>query len=287
MSGIETSRRRPALAAMMRAQLRLILSRRPRGMWVGLTIVLAQIFAAASGGILFGITIQSDHNQISRVMYSKVSDFAGDLGFAFDEGAAGLAVVALAAFVWAFFWPFRVWREERPQRRDYHWAMPVDRRTHDLLRVGAGLVLLPLLVAIFAALAVATAALFGNTEVFPTWGGPFWLGLFAGPLLIYLLASIPVVGSKHPAAWLWGTLGTCAAVISLFQAAGLTALLGPPQAVLLGRFGLLTTLGRPIVSEIAGWGGVAAWPWTLSWLGWLLLAAAGVWVAASRRHRSI
>ncbi len=287
MSAGTMSRRPPALAAVAQAQVWLILGRRRRGMVIGLTIVLAQLLAAASGGILFGITIQSGHDQPARILFSKVSDFSDELGFAFDEGAAGVAVAGIAAFLWAFFWPFRVWRAESPRRRGYHWAMPVDRRTHDLVRVGAGLALLPVFVALFVALAVATAALFGNTAVFPSWGGLFWLNLFAAPPLIYLLTSIPVVGSRHPAAWLWGTLGAGAALFSLLQAFGLQGLLAPAHQALLGRFGLLTTLGGNLVSEIGGRGSHPAGPWALAWLFWLALAAVGVWRAASRRHRSI
>ena len=201
--------------------------------------------------------------------------------------AAAAAVTAVAAFIWAFFWPFRVWREEKPQRRGYHWAMPVDRRTHDLLRVGAGLALLPVFVGLFVILAVGTAAVFGNTAGFPGWGGLFWLDLLAAPPLVYLLVSIPVVGSRHAAAWLWGTLGAAAALLSLLQAFGLVGLLASLLKLFLGRVGLLTTLGGPLVSEIAGRGSQPAGPWALAWLCWLALAVAGVWLAASRRHRSI
>jgi MFS family permease len=287
MSAGETHRPSPVLAAVARAQLRLIVGSKPRGMWIALAIVVAQIIAAAAGGILFGITIQSGHDQPARVLFTKVSDFANDLDFALDEGAVAVAVAGVAALVWAFFWPFRVWREERPQKRDYHWAMPVDRRTHDLVRVGAGLALLPVVVAIFVALAVATAAAFGHTAVFPGWGGLFWLNLFAAPLVIYLLVSIPVVGSRHPSAWIWGTLGACAALLSLLQAFGLTGLMASLLRLFLGRFGLFTVLGGSLVSEIAGRGSQPPGPWALAWLCWLALAATGVWLAASRRHRSI
>ena len=198
-----------------------------------------------------------------------------------------MAVAGIAAFLWAFFWPFRVWRQEPPQKRGYHWAMPIERRLHDLLRVAAGLALLPVIVAIFAVVAVATAAMSGHTAVFPSWGGLFWLDLFAAPLVIYLLVSIPVVGSRHPVAWLWGTVGVCAALVSLLQAVGLIGLLAPVAHLFLGRFGLFTTLGGPIVSEIAGRGSYPVGPWSLAWLCWLAFAAAGVWLAASRRHRSI
>ena len=287
MTGRDTTRRLPALAAVARAQLRLILVRRPRPMLIALALVAAQIAAAAAAGILFGVTVRTGPDQPTRFFFSKVSDFAGGLGFALDEGAAGVAVVALVSVIWAFFWPFRVWREERVERRGYHWAMPVDRRTHDLVRVAAGLALLPVLVAAFLLLALATALLFGHTAVFPTWGAIFFLDLFAAPLVVYLLVSIPVVGGRHPAAWLWGTLGAAAALFSLLQVFELTGLLAPLQALLLGRFGLFATLGEPLISEITGRGGGSVGPWALAWLLWMVLAAAGVWLAASRRHRSI
>lgn len=287
MSDLASERRLPGVGAVARTQLRLILGRKPRGMIVALAIVAVQIVAAAAGGILFGVTIQSGDDQTPRILFSKVSDFSDDVGFAIDEGAVAVIVVAVVAFIWAFFWPFRVWREEKPQQRGYHWAMPMERRTHNLLRVGAGLALLPLVTAAFVLLAVATAALFGNTAVFPTWGVLFWIDLFAAPLVIYLLVSIPVVGSLHPSAWLWGTLGAGMALVSGLHALGLIQPLRPLMGVLLGRFGLFTTLGGPLVSEIAGWDSTPAGAWALAWLGWSAIAAAGVWLAASRRHRSL
>ena len=282
-----TARRLPALGDVARAQARLILGRRPRPMIIALIIILTQLVAAGSGGILFGVTIQSDHNQTTRVFFSKVSDFSDDVGFALDEGSVAVIVAALAAFIWAFFWPFRVWREEKPQRRGYHWAMPVERRMHDLLRIGAGLALLPLVTALFVLLAVLTAVAFGHTAVFPGWTALFWVNLFASPLVIYLLASIPVVGSKHPSAWIWGSLGAGAALVSVVHAMGFGELLLPPLRLLLGPWGLLTTLGGDLVAEFAGRGSYPAVPWALGWLFWAGLAAAGVWLAAPRRHRTI
>lgn len=286
MSAERTTRRPPALAAIARAQLRLILARRPRGMMIALAIVAAQLLAAASSGVLFGVSISSG-DQPTRVMWSKVSDFADGLDFALDEGAAAVALAGIASFLWAFFWPFRVWREEPPQRRGYHWAMPVERRTHDLARTGAGLAILLIVVALFAGLAAGVAALFGHASVFTRWGPLFWLNLLAAPPVVYLLVSIPVLGSRHPGAWLWGTLGAAAALFSLLHGLGLVGLMGPMVNLLLGRFGLFTTLTGPLVSEIAGHGSHPAAPWALAWLGWLAVATTGVWLAATRRHRSI
>ena len=73
----------------------------------------------------------------------------------------------------------------------------------------------------------------------------------------------------------------------MLHAAGLVGLSTPLHGVLLGRGGLLTILGDALVSEIAGWGSRPAGPWALAWLCWMALAAVGVWLAASRRHRSI
>jgi hypothetical protein len=287
MSGAHDNRRLPALGAVARAQARLIVGRKPRGMWIALAIIAAQIIAAATGGILFGVTIQSGHDQPTRLFFSKVSDFSGELGFAIDEGAVAVIVAAIATFIWAFIWPFRVWREEMPQQRGYHWAMPMDRRRHDLLRVGVGLALLPIVTAVLVLLAVVIAVLSGHAAVFPSWGGLFWVNLFASPLLIYLMVSIPVVGSRHPSAWVWGTLGAGVALTSLLHAFGLISLSQPMRGVLLGSGGLLTTLGGALVSEFAGWGSRAVGPWALAWLFWLAIAVTGVWLAASRRHRSI
>ncbi len=278
----------PTLKGVAKAQLRLLLCRRPHGVLIAAAIVLLQIVAVAWNGIIFGVQIRSDHaTGTTTMMWSRVSDFADELEFPVDEGVAAAAIVGIAAAFWAFFWPFRVWGEERPQTRGYHWSMPVDRRRHDLLRVGVGAAVLVAIVAGFLLLAWVTALAAGHAGTIARYPALPWLTILAAPLIIYLLASIPVVGSRHPAAWLWGTLGACALLLNLVQVLDVGQLQGLAGELLIGRLGLLSTLGGPVVGQIAGWPPVGAAGWLAAWVLWLAVAATAVVLAASRRSPSI
>ncbi len=287
MSDAAPNRELPRTAAIAGAQLRLLFGRKRSGFWIALAIVLTQIVAAGTAGILFGVRIETGHEQeAARVMWSKVDEFSDELEFPFDEGVAAISVVALAALAWGLFWPFRVWTEERPQRRGYHWAMPVGRRRHDLLRTAVGLGALIAIILLLMTVAGITIALAGHGELVARFGALFWLDLLAGPALVYLLVSIAVVGSRRPALWLWGTVGGVAALASVLQAWQLDAARRLLGGLLVGPFGLLSTIGQPVVSQIADWGAYPAARWTAAWLAWLLLAGAALVAAASRRHRS-
>lgn len=287
MSAPRPARPLPALAAVARSQLRLLLRRKPRAMWITFAVVALQISLIASVGIIFGVTISSGHDQGTTVLFSRVSNFADGLEFPFDEGTAALAAVAVAAAFWAFFWPFRVWGEELLGKRGYHWTMPVDRRTHDLVRVGVGAVGLVCVVALFLLLALVVSILAGNDQLYRGFGALFWIDLLAAPPVIYLLVSIPVVGSRHPAAWLWSVLGGCALLVSLSQALELTGVSALLEGLALGPVGLLSTLGQPVVAELAAWGPYPAGRWIAGWLLWLAIGAVGVAFAAGRRPRSL
>ena len=63
MSAERSARRPPVRATVARAQVRLILGRRRRGLLIALGIVVVQLVAAAAGGVLFGVTISSGNDQ--------------------------------------------------------------------------------------------------------------------------------------------------------------------------------------------------------------------------------
>lgn len=287
MTAAPPNRPLPALAAVARSQTRLLLRRKPRAMLIVFAIVALQIALIASAGLIFGIQVTTGGDGGTTVFFSQVSNFADEVDFPFDEGTAALAAVGVAAALWAFFWPFRVWGEDLLAKRGFHWAMPADRRAHDLVRVGVGAAALVVVVALFLLLALVASTLAGHTGIYRGFGPLFWLALVAAPPVVYLLVSIPVVGSRHPAAWLWSLVGGTALLFSFAEAVGLTALSGALRGLLLGRFGLLSSLGQPIVSEIAGWGPYPAGRWLAGWLLWLVVAAVGVLLAAGRRPRAL
>lgn len=101
------------------------------------------------------------------------------------------------------------WINEAPQNRRYHWAMPVKREVHDIMRIAAGAIWLVVAIAIYAAL----AWLMEEPSVREIWlsNAPlFWLGIFLTPLLTYLLASIAALMAGRPLLWLGGIIAVVA-----------------------------------------------------------------------------
>lgn len=117
-----------------------------------------------------------------------------------DYGPAGAVPMLLIAFLL----PFVVWRGEDPARRAYHWAMPVPRETHTLLKVASGWLWLVFGVGAYllfiTALSWSTSAITGNwpSDRAAAWE---WLVPFTAATACYLFASALVVGSRHP--WRW------------------------------------------------------------------------------------
>ena len=66
----------------------------------------------------------------------------------------------------AVLWPIRVWSGEPLSRRDSHYAMPIDRRLHDLTRVLAGAVWVLVVTTVLTTTAVVTSLLFDHGSQF-------------------------------------------------------------------------------------------------------------------------
>lgn len=98
----------------------------------------------------------------------------------------------------AAWWALAVWQGEVPDRRTWHWSLPVARPAHDLARVAAGAVLL---LAAFAVLALAGSLLALTRHDAGRLGaiGSAWVSFFAGPLVIYLIAMPFVLWSDSTA----------------------------------------------------------------------------------------
>lgn len=278
---------RPAaeLGAVARAQLRLVAGRPKRGVAIGLALALAQIVALAAFGIVFGIHITIGQEE-TVVQFSRVADFQEELEYPLDEGATAVLVAFACQLICGLFWPFHVWREETPGRRGYHWAMPVDRRTHDLVRVAVGALGLAAIGALLYGAALATALASGHAAGLGQFSLPFWLCLALAPLVPYAYASILTVRCQDPGAWLWGGAGAVLGLWALAAMLDLDAVQTVLYQVFAGPLGLARAAAGPVYDEIFHRGAAAGGPWLLAWAVWLALLAGGVVLAASTRPRS-
>ena len=165
------STRLPAVTTIARAQLVLLVRMKYAAAIIGLT--LAQLFVV--------------HVLIDPVPNGK------PLHHEIYYALVGYGAVA-AALMWA---------SEPPENRRYHWAMPVAREKHDVLRVFAGAVWLIVAIAAFA----VTAWIAEGATVREQWlnDAPlYWLGMFLVAVLIYLLCSIAALLVAKPLLWLAG-----------------------------------------------------------------------------------
>ena len=190
---------------------------------------------------------------------------------------------SLALAIWGLVWPFRVWRDEPPSRRGYHWAMPVDRRRHDLLRVAAGAIWLGVVAVGVAAAAVVAAVAAGHAGRLGALPIPVWLSLFTAPLILYLAASIPAVRTERPALWTWGAVGVLPIVASL----GATRAFAFLNGLFFGRLGLVAAFAGCVPAVPPHFAPPSLGRWAAATLLWLAVAAAGVWAAASTRPRNL
>lgn len=167
----------------------------------------------------------------------------------------------------AFFFPFAVWRRDRPFGPAFLWTLPVDRRPLALARVFAGWVWMMTALAVFVGLERALALLSGvtNGDLVPPVA-------FIAATVLYLFGSALVVGLRHPLLWLLG-------------AVGVAFLLGLLSDALEHTRGVDTLLGsRRLYHGVED----AATVWQTEWaiLTFLSLGAglAALWAAVSR-HR--
>ncbi len=204
----DRSRQTPSWPTVFRTQFRIVIAalRGRPAMWAIAPFAVLAIAMAAGDGLLGVISeSQPDGGETTRSGWIRSADMN------LEEGQAAVLIVFIGLTVFGIFWPHWVWRDALPARRDYHWAMPVDRRVHDATRVLAGAV--TLLVFSFASFAVvvSVSAACGHAEgVFVGWQN--WL---TGPLLYYLVASVPAVCTNRPTAWILGVLVTASGAAAL------------------------------------------------------------------------
>lgn len=199
----------------------------------------------------------------------------------FQVRMSGLTGLYPLFLIGSTLWALSVWHSEEPARRAYHWALPVDRRIHDLLRILAGGAWLGLFLLPMIGITILLQ-LFGETPA-GTGMPAFWIFVtyLTGPFTVYLLCSIPALRSDHPALWILGTPIAGLTLWGISAFGGAAPLAQAMHAVWIGPVGILRAIALPIAAEILGDGSTPRWlPAAFLWLGLSLLA---VVVASLRR----
>lgn len=195
-----------------------------------------------------------------------------------------LVMVFLALIV-----PLIVWRDEDPTRRDYHWLMPVSRRTHTLLRVIAGwgwtMVATLAYVLVLAALPVIVQHLTRVPQPYhPRFSAWEWLVPFGAASVAYAFASVAAVTAQRPLVWIFGGLAIYGGTILVMLTQGMRR----GAAVLLhawdGSFGL-----RPALYGVSAAADGLVSPdlghWLAATIFWGGIAVGLLWFTSSLRWR--
>lgn len=202
------------------------------------------------------------------------------MGFSYGIGAT-IPIALVGLFV-----PFTVWRGEDPSRRTYHWAMPIARGPHTLMKVASGWLWLMAAVVVYLVFLVtlgwSTSLITGSTfhrewTAVWEWGVPFTAATVA-----YLLSSIAILASDHPWGWIGGLgIGYLMAIVFL-KALNMGDAARALASVTEGYYGLSAALFANL--ETSRHGPPSASRWLGSALIWGGLGAAGVIIAAYRRR---
>jgi len=113
--------------------------------------------------------------------------------------------------------PFGVWRSEDPARRSYHWAMPVARTPHTLMKTASGWLWLMVAVAVYllyiVALSLVVSAITGDPRGGRSVTAWQWVIPFTSATVAYLLGSAAVIASDHPWRWIMGVIVTYVVIL--------------------------------------------------------------------------
>lgn len=109
-----------------------------------------------------------------------------------------ILITAELALLGGVTWAVMVWHGEGPDRRSYHWSLPVPRPAHDLARVALGAVYLLGVCAVLAGAGAIAASVNGTLDRFAAIGPEAWANFFVAPLIVYLLVSPVALWSDYP-----------------------------------------------------------------------------------------
>jgi hypothetical protein len=274
----------PAYRTVVKEQIRMVgLALRKEGVLFLVFLGLIGVLSVAT--ILHkGVAVNVKHGCV----YSLYSD--SQSVFSWLMIPIGLVGLLLPFGLAGFLVPFGVWRSEDPSRRSYHWAMPVARGPHTILKTLSGWLWLMLAVAVYVGFILCLIAFIApsivhmlgarscNPHLQVDWR---WVTPFTATTIVYLCTSIAVVGSNHPWRWVGGVVVLYVISLSCFAAIGQHELVQAMGRAVIGRYGLLMALGGNLLSPDTSH--IVVMPWLKVVAVWIAASGIGVCIAAYRR----
>lgn len=256
----------PSRAAVLREQFRAVGLVQRRQLLLLAAVVIGLVLLAIYGLLQFEETLSTipDPEAVAQEITVTLSEFLGGL--------------TLPALLLGLIWPSSVWKDEGPSRRRYHWAMPVDRTVHTLMKslagwgwlMIAGLGSLVILVGVLAA-----AGFLSGADETAVWR---WAVPFTAATVFYLWGSVAAILTDHPARWIFGVFIAHSLLVPVLTVVGLPDLAGLLESIIDGRYGLETVVTGEATTEQPPDFGL----WLTATALWLAVGSAGVVFAASR-----
>ena len=248
-----------------------------------------------------------------------IIDTAGDNGRQIDFHPEHSVLPAL----FGLLFPVGVWLGEDRAGAGFFWTLPVDRRTHALLRVAAGWAWLMGVVALFGLWLLTIAVVSGGNvlgdetrlvlssfsfgvrvfdpsavqrvQLTPT--ALFWLVPFTAATAVYLFANALALGTRHPVRWIAASAFAFFLIVGLADAAQAASSLDRMlDKVIRGPYGIDTLLtarteSLQVSATLTTGESVVVWralpninQWAIATALWITVGAVLLWIAASR-HR--
>lgn len=263
--------------AAFRAQLALLLSRPRLGFLLAMSYLLLQALTLAAAGFLVGVQIAFDGESVT-VSLPRLS------GMNVHETLGAWAWAAGALLLTGIFFTGRVWRGVRGEQRLYHWAMPIDRRRHDLLKIAAGSLALAVISVFFLLATVAAAVVSGHGSDLGRFSPAAWVTVLLGPQLLYLLSSALVAAGRQRRWWLLAGALVWAGLLSVPGMLEGKAYLMALGEVFWGPFGLLPAVAGPTLEVVLAGTAEVPGPWLPAFILWAFFALVCLAAATSARR---
>lgn len=202
-----------------------------------------------------------------------------------------LPMMLLASVAWSAV----VWKAEPPSRRGYHRAAPVPSLIHDLVKLGAGALVLS--VGLTAILAILTVAWYrsGLAFYFATPIPVIWLMTLTSCLVLYVLVSAIPMLTDRPLEWMLGIASAFALIRYLASEYNWFVLAELLDLAVTSKIGVVSALIGPMRSN--NWDESMLWrpfafdqshiyiDWVGAFLLWSIIAGLVVYFASRAANR--
>jgi hypothetical protein len=114
-------------------------------------------------------------------------------------------------------WAFAVYHNEGPSDRLYFWSQPVERHSHSLARLAAGITWLWIAYGVLVVAGIAIGLMDGDAWQLAELSVAGWVNYFVAPVIGFLGVSLLTLTTDHPIRWTFGLILGFSILVSLLH----------------------------------------------------------------------